>query len=269
MNEAFTDRSLPGLTPSRRRSTECLSDLALDAFMLGELDRSSTEKAHAHLASCVACDQAFALRRSETAAFEARPQFSARLAALTTARPSPAPSFWQTLWPRRLGWVTGLAAAATALIVALPAQQENRVKGGFSLSTFVQKRGATTGTLWMQEPVSPGDKIQFQVTSDAPGYLAVLSVDAANTVSLYYPPGPIAVPIKAGSNQPLQTAVALDEVLGEETVIALRCATAEKTADLAELAQRAVATASKAGHKTLAPLGTGCVEHRLTLTKVP
>jgi hypothetical protein len=272
MNEAAASRDLPGLTPSRRRSSACLSDKTLDALLLEELDGPSTANARAHIADCVDCEKAHAAMRTESTGFCARLRFSAALDSLvehSRLDPTTAPSFWQTLWPRRLVWATGFAAATAALVVGLPAGTENRMKGGFSLSTYVQKHGATNGSLWIDGPVSPGDRIQFQVTSNTPGHLAILAIDDAAQISVYYPPGPVAVPIGVGSNQPLSTAVVLDDTLGTETVIALRCQSAEKTADLIEFARRAVTSSQKNGQtaSSVGALGTGCVEYRLTLTK--
>jgi len=272
MKEATANLALPGLTSSRRQSSACLSDKALDALLLGELDGPLMASAHAHLRDCVACEKAHVAMRNDSANFSARPAFAATLASLVGhGNLATAPSFWQTLWPRRLLWATGLSAATAAVVVGLPAGPENRTKGGFSLSTFVQKQGAANGTLWLDGPVSPGDRIQFQVTSNAPGHLAILAIDEAAQISVYYPPGPIAVPIGVGSNQQLASAVVLDGTLGKETVIALRCQNAETTANLIEFARRAVASSQKAGKpaSSVGALGTGCLEYRLTLTKAP
>ncbi len=273
MNEAAANHDLPGLM-SRRQSSACLSDKVLDALLLEELDVPSAASARAHIQDCVGCEKAHTAMRDDHGNFCGRPNFATTLASLVghdSMAPVTARSIGQKLWPRRFFWATGFAAATVALAVGLPTGPENRTKGGFALSTYVQKQGATNGTLWIDGPISPGDRIQFQVTSNTPGHLAILAIDEAAQISVYYPPGPVAVPIGAGSNQPLSTAVVLDDTLGKETVIALRCEHAKKMADLIEFTRRAVASSQKAGQlaSTVGALGTGCVEYRLTLTKAP
>src|SRR5207253_944057 len=87
------------------------------------------------------------------------------------------------------------------------------------------------------------------------GYLTVVSVDAAKKVSVYYPPGPNAERVEAGHDVPLRSAIELDETLGRETVIGVRCDEARSVAEVVAAAQRGAA------------LGPGCDEVRLELEK--
>lgn len=211
------------LPPRRRRADACLSDRALDALALEELPVEARAAAETHLAACAACAAARDALAGDRAAYLARADVPTLAAdALARAASARRPRFLS-----RLSTVLGVATAAAAAVLVLsprPHGTGTRTKGGFSLTTYVQHAESPgQGTLHAGEPVHPGDKIQFRVGADVRGYLAILAVDAAGAVSVYYPPGADAEPIGPGRDLPLATAVELDDTLGGETVIALLC----------------------------------------------
>jgi uncharacterized protein DUF4384 len=73
------------------------------------------------------------------------------------------------------------------------------------------------------EVVAPGDAVRFAVTTAAPAYVAVLSLDPAGHASIYFPAGPRAEPVAAGTDVPLPLATRLDATPGQERVMGLFC----------------------------------------------
>jgi hypothetical protein len=113
--------------------------------------------------------------------------------------------------------------AATALLVVRTGSlnQATRSKGAPQLGWFVKRgeqvqRGRTGQTLY------PGDSLRFVYSSDAPRFLALFNL-VAREASVYYPPTPDAVRVRAGNDIVLDFSVELDELLGTERVYAMFC----------------------------------------------
>jgi hypothetical protein len=214
------------------RHPECLSRLHCDQLLNGELeDRGDRQR---HCASCPRCTALLAAHRRERAAF-AVPRVRA---------------------PRR--WTIGLAAAAAVFGVWLVARPrgdvaETRGKGKPALAFYV-KHGERVREGGTGEIVSPSDSINFTVSTDAPVYLAIISVDGAGRVSAYYPAGPTAAAISAGHDQVLPRSVLLDDTLGRERVVAAFC-------------DRPIATTEIAAAVARSAIPSGCVVDALTLDK--
>ena len=188
----------------------CLSALHLDRFALGELDGAAADEVRAHLETCARCSEALeAMRPREP------------LPPLRAVRPQPR--------RRSIRWVAagaGLAAAASLLLVLRPSLPRERSKGsGFALGMYVQHGGEVRRAA-AHEEVAPGDAVRFTVTAPADGYVAVLSLDAQGRGSIYYPAGPKAAPVQAGSDMALPLGTKLDATVGEERIVGLFCASA-------------------------------------------
>jgi hypothetical protein len=186
----------------------CLSALHLDRFALGELDDAAADEVRAHLKSCARCSQAVESMRPREPlpplrAVPVRPRSRAiRLAAAAA----------------------GLAAAASVLLMLRTPVPRERSKGsGFALGMYVQHGGEVRRAAAGEE-VAPGDAVRFTVTAPADGYVAVLSLDAQGRGSIYYPAGPRAAPVPAGSDVALPLGTKLDATVGEERVVGLFCA---------------------------------------------
>jgi hypothetical protein len=262
------------------RGADCLSHAALDRLALGEATASESSAASAHVASCARCTAACQRLAQDRASFLATANVNA-LAADALARAgsrATAPAGWRRLLP-----VFGVVAVAgVALLVAGPKQPVQdqgdapaatgyaRKGGNFGLSVYVLHREAggpadATGQLHTGEPLHPGDRIRLQLTSQEAGYALVLGVDAAAKVSVYHPQASAAQPIAAtssGAGELLPQAIELDDTLGPETLVALRCKQ-PLPVSAAVAAARALGTA---GGK--AQLGLPCTEIRYVIEKV-
>jgi len=98
-----------------------------------------------------------------------------------------------------------------------------RSKGSFALSAFV-KRGETVERARSGEVFHPGDALRFSYSADRDGYLAIVSVDARQVVSVYHPAaGDQAPAAPAGAANVLPGSTILDDTLGAETVIGVCC----------------------------------------------
>lgn len=206
---------------------DCLSSLAIDRLLAGELGADERRTAEAHLAECAACRA----RREHAAAFRA--SLGAELGTLgnlesmrRTARAAGRPS-------SRLGGRATLASAlavAAALLLILhrgalesspDGASSTRTKGGGRLGFFVKRAGAVVRGVPGQA-LRPGDAIEFTYSAKKDGYLAVLSVDGAGRASVYYPSAPRARRFIAGE-RPLDESTVLDGVVGDERWLALFC----------------------------------------------
>lgn len=218
------------------RGPECLSRLHCDQLLNGELEyRDDLQR---HSASCERCAALLAVHRRERAEF-----------AVPLRRPRP-----------RRRWPAGVAVAAMALGLWFVMTREGgdgdttRGKGTAAISFYV-KHGEVTHRGGLHDVVFPGDAINFAASTERPAFLAIISIDGADRVSVYYPDGPVAAPVGAGRDQLLPLSVVLDDVLGLERVVGVFCDRA--------LAVGPLAAAVTAG----AELPSGCQTDALTIEK--
>ena len=177
-----------------------LSALRIDRYLLGELLPAEAREVREHVASCAGCARAVELQR-----------------------PEPLPPLRALRSPRRLWALGAVGIAAAASLVLLPRGPAERTKGAaHSIAMFVQ-HGDEVRRAGPGETVAPGDSIRFAVSSAAPAHLAVLSVDPAGRASIYFPVGPRAASVPAGSEVPLPIATRLDATVGDERILALFC----------------------------------------------
>ena len=205
-----------------QRSVECASDLRFDAWLAGELSTPAQTELVMHVASCARCSE------RQQRIVQARERFDTSLDAVISARPANAAprerSAELTLRLGRRSVTAGVcvALAAAAMFALLPKREPagDRVKGGEHVSFFV-KRGDTVQRGAHKQRVQPGDKLRFAYTAMAPRYLAILSVDVASTVSVYYPASDRAARVPPGVEMALPSAVELDACSGGACVCAV------------------------------------------------
>lgn len=244
------------MTLTRSRPETCLSDLKLERVLSEEADAATLEP---HLASCALCTARLGELRAEVAVLADD---------LTRVRP-----LRQRL--KTAGVVAGaLAAGFLAFTVYLqvrvnPLESDGRLKGqGFAVALVVKGADGSIARPSPGASVRPGDAVRFQVSTVRPGFVAILGVDSAGTVSLYYPDeGEGLLQLGEGRGQLLPGSVVLDETLGAELFVALRCDAQTPRTALVEKAKRALETAGGDVAKVQA-LQSGCDEDRFLVTKV-
>lgn len=207
------------LEPVKSLAPGCISDLAFDRWRGGELDATGCLELTQHLEQCRACTA----RRD---AFDAAAQQFLGRADYPRDVPRLRAELRQRRQRSRVAMTAAAAAAATILFWWPSSPQQHRMdrlKGGPSLGFYV-RRGDEVFRGRTGEQVRPGDQLRFTWRSDRPAYLAILSLDAARTVSTYYPP-PNAreVLVPTGNEVALEGAVELDAMLGPERLFAISC----------------------------------------------
>lgn len=189
-----------------RRPADCLSDWMFDRLLTGE---SSSPEARAHVQSCQRCSSRLQALEDEQRAFAADPP----------PRRAPAPRPASAKW-LAMGCVL---AAAAALLVLRPDPGATRIKGGARLDFFV-KRGGQVFEAGEGAELRPGDLLRFRYSAPEAGWLAVLNVDAARQVSVFFPTHDRMTEVPAAVQALLPEATELDATLGEERLIGVFCA---------------------------------------------
>jgi hypothetical protein len=254
----------------------CPSDLVLDRYLVGELDEAARRELETHAAACEACRGLLEARREEVRRFAEAPSLPSRAVATLGRLEQERARRGSRVRALLLG---GLAAAAVASLLAVLVLRGDllrpggegrdvlRLKGSFALSAFV-KRGENVEAARSGERFHPGDALRFEYSATTAGHLAIVSLDAKQVVSLYYPVASArTAPAPAGSKLLLPGSTILDETLGEETVIGVHC---PRPFELATLRARlpALLAALRAGrpHGALLP-EPGCRTARFELRK--
>ena len=187
----------------------CISELAIDRLLAGELPLLEATAAREHSARCGRCGGLLDDALTMQSVFAADPP-PLRLPALRPRR-------------RYLAYAAGALAAAATVVLFVGRRSDDgpggeRTKGGPRVSFFVAHDGhvrhGVTG-----DHVVPGDRIEIATTSHTPGWLTVVSVDGAGVRSVYVPTRAYA----AGTEQIVPFAIELDATLGLETVTATFC----------------------------------------------
>jgi len=227
----------------------CLSALRLDRWMMGELDAADAESVGTHLSTCAACSAAVAGMRGVREEVRALPLPPALLGRPPLRRPVPRGAAVAGL---------GLALAASVLLMLRTEGAGERRKGaGVGLVMYVQHgdevRRAAPG-----ETVAPGDAVRFAVSTPAPAFVAVLSLDPAGRASVYFPQGPRAAEVPAGAEVPLPLGTRLDATVGEERLLGLFCTAPVELEPIRLALQQA---------RDAAPLPTDCQGLRWSFVK--
>jgi hypothetical protein len=252
----------------RARPENCLSDLKLERLELGELVGDEGATARAHLESCAVC------REASTALAAARAQAAPAVElALERALVTP-------LRPRRRRWVervivgaAALAAGGAVVVGALEGfrvgREDGRLKGsGFALGVWVKHPSGQIEHASQGARLSPGDEVEFIVSTVQPGYLGVVSMDASGKVMVFIPEGERLAALGEGKLQQQPGGVLLDDTLGPERFVAVRCAEALPQSRLEAAARDALARAGGDVHAAGALSLEGCIEDAFPIEKV-
>jgi hypothetical protein len=260
----------------RRRPDSCLSDLALERFLVGELNplepegagRAATER---HLEECATCRA----RRDELAAAPAQVPDELWWRGQQAARPAAAAVRARLVTRKMVGGFVAVAAAAAVLVlVARPrpaeltaAGSDTRTKGdGFAMEIVARRTDGRTVPVFDGTALRPGDAIRFVVTAADAGNVAVVGLDSAGHTSVYAPAATdAALGVAAGTHQ-LPGSVVLDDTPGDERFVALLCAAAPTRAALTAAGQQALAAAGGQPTRT-ARLDLPCRQSGVTIHK--
>ncbi len=253
--------------PEPTRPEGCSSDLRMDRFLAGELTEAEQTAFSRHVASCGRCAGRLASISAERARLDERaPAFLTAAAAQPLANASLSGAAPPSVWRKAAPALTILAAAAAVVLwVARPDRalppvvsgETTQAKGGSRIGFYVA-RGEELELGSSGDPVFPADRLQFYYSTDSAGYLALVSVDGARVVSVYFPSGPKAELVRAGREVALPRSWILDQTLGDELVWGLFC---DKAIEL-----ESVRTALEAS-PTSAPRVPGCHVDGLRLVK--
>ncbi len=242
----------------------CLSNLALDRLLAGELDEGAGAAARLHLDGCAHCGPRFRELEADRDRFRAAPP----------ALSLPAPAADPARAPGRASPTFALAASgalAAALVVFLqlrarpgggpaprPDDELARTKGGVRLGFYVKRQDSVLEGR-SGDVVHPGDAVRFSYSSPTAGYLIVVSRDGAGRVSVYYPDGDTrsAAQLPAGADEVLPGSVVLDDAVGPEVVHGILCRAPVPAARIVETLRTSGETGAI----------SGCTADRLTLDK--
>jgi hypothetical protein len=193
----------------RLRPETCLSDLILDRLSVGELEGTDhAARAAGHLEACAPCRDRLQLFKANVVGFK-------------------------SVTPLRRRWLppsVGLAAAAYlgGIVVAGTLLQKDtgvRTKGGLAMQIVAKRQDSgRVEALFEEARLSPGDAIRFKVSTEHAGYLAIVGLDSAQSVSVYYPEKDDEARIEPREQALLDGSIVLDTTLGPERIVALLCA---------------------------------------------
>jgi hypothetical protein len=228
--------------------TRC-SDLRLDRYLSGELDTAARLRFEAHLADSAPCRSRCEELSEDRRRFLERPAIGAWRDGVAIAPPRPT---------RRYALAVTLAAAASLGLVLWPAGEASseRTKGP-AFVVHAAHEGVVTelvdGAL-----VRAGDRLRFSFPGDAGRWVAVIGRDGSGRTAPYLPAEGDAVRLDDPA-RPIDGAVIIDAVFGDERLFAFACDRATPVARLA--------AAVKESGTDAPPSVEGCTVHRLTLAK--
>jgi len=235
------------------------SDLLLDRYLRGELS-AAEQSALASQLTRSDVQARLAERQAERDAFGLQSPSFAALKQRAGAR--------RARWSvPRVSAVLGAAAAAVALVVVVgPALRTppHEAGGGAFLTKggFLSFAVSREGEVRQRTDLAPRDRVRFVVDAGRDSFVAVLSRDGAGEVSVYAPLGQEME--RARGEHTFDHSTELDDVLGEELFVGVRC---EQPAPLQVLRDALVADEGR-GRPTL-PSGCAADVLRVTKAKAP
>jgi hypothetical protein len=239
----------------RQRPETCLSDLSLDRWLAGELAGELAGRqgdvVRSHLRQCPTCgDRLRALQRE--------PEIL------------PGPVHPRPRWRRPIAAASGFAALAGAIaLVAIlrPSEPVVRAKGSLQLDVVVRRPDGRTEPLIAGDALAAGDVLRFVVSTSEPGYAFLIGLDAAGSVSAYFPAVGTPASLPAGRSQALPGSVVLDATLGAERFLLLHCNEATNVDVVAQAGRRALQAAA-GDPRRVERLDLPCRQVGLTAEKV-
>jgi hypothetical protein len=232
--------------------TRC-SDLRLDRFLSGELQEGERLRLEAHLAASQACRRRCdALAADRQRFLGSGRSLSGDFSATRNARaPKPGPA-------RRFVIGATLAAAASAAVVFWPSHEQESVRPKGPAFVVHRARNGFVSELTDGGQVRSGDRLRFSFPGAIGRRVFVVGRDGSGLVAPYMATdaGPIVV---SDTSRPLDGAVALDGVAGDERLYGFSC-------DREVPPERMLQAVRSAGIGDV-PVVDGCRVHRLRLVK--
>jgi hypothetical protein len=204
------------MTPGTRR----IPDALLDRYLADDLRVEAKARLEATLASSPADQARLAELRADSAAFLV--QHPPRILVERFHEKQRRTKVWR--WPALR--TPELAVVAVVVLVLLtfanwPRDPQRGTTAKGLVFAMYRKVSESSAQVAAGETLAPGDSVGFVVKADKSGFVAVLSKDAKDTVSVYYPYGGAKAAPYDVSQLQLPVAIALDDTLGREDVYAL------------------------------------------------
>ncbi|MCP4804986.1 MAG: DUF4384 domain-containing protein [Proteobacteria bacterium] len=202
-------------------------ELALERYVLDELESGHAELVDLHVAECETCAASLtAIHEDDTAmpAFWARIDLSGDTD-LGDIEPANDPQGvtippWKKITP-----ILGLLAAALLIGLLLPTGPEFEARGGEVELQVYRHDGEQGAPVFDGDVVHPGERLGFRLASGRGGHAMVVGVDDAGTIYPCWPqPEGVSVLLDPMTEPTtLPTAVRLDDMLGSERIVAVVC----------------------------------------------
>jgi bacterioferritin-associated ferredoxin len=254
-----------------------LTDLTLERLLHGEPD---TAEAQEHLDDCGACAQRHRALLADAAAD--LPPLRLPTAPVASA-PAPLPDNVVPLSRERPWWSAagGLLAAAAAVLLLVnigpttelplrdpPDHFTKRSADLPALSLEVYRSASgDIARISSDDVVFPGDRLGFRVGSEADGHLLILGIDSTGKAYPCYPSDGTAAAIQHGGPAEVPGAINLDDTLGIERLLAVRCPDPVPFGQLAGALEAAAAGLSP--DSATPQLKEQCAQRELRLRKEP
>ncbi|HUI91216.1 MAG TPA: hypothetical protein VLX68_03110 [Chitinivibrionales bacterium] len=194
--------------------------IELLSYFAGDLPAAKRDAIKRHVASCEQCAGYLASQESEKAAFLREQPFET-----TAARSSVRHTGKLLLYTRRQAYALAasliLLVGASYLFLSSRPEPGYRIKGETALKLFVKNREGGVEKRAGREYFT-GEKIQFLYSCGAKNNFALVSMDTAGAVTVYYPQSrDSSLSLERGQDLPLPNSIALDEYTGRELFIGI------------------------------------------------
>jgi len=223
----------------------------LERLVADDLTGGDHQAVQSHLDGCERCRGEVARLRADIDSFTREVPFGA-FEARQRARLERAPgrSFWRLFFPLGLGLA---AAMAAVLFVAVPRRADDGyvgIKGAGVALTFAVREGTSLRPGVPGEAVTSGTVVQLSYDAGRHEHVALLGVDGAGVVTVYYPDrGDTLGALPAGPAGAFPFSLTLDGTPGVERFVAVF---GDEAAALAPV-RAAVAAVPASGEVALAP----------------
>lgn len=199
-----------------------LSDLALDALRLHELDPTTADAARTHLETCEACAGRRRCLDDDALGFAARFD-AASLAAETLMAPRARPPRRLSVWPR----FAFAAMAAMAIVLVVPPLAPDprpdavRAKGSDRRLELFAVVGGDPAPF--DGVIRAGASLRLRYDAGSRAYARIVWVDPAGATTALFPPADGRAIATRGAVEWVPFEIALDDMPGREAAHALFC----------------------------------------------
>jgi hypothetical protein len=271
----------PGQAPERRGEA-CMSDLALERLLAGDLAGAGRNAVLVHLAACAACAARLDRLERSNERFVRDAPVAPMVDAIARGIAGSVP--WSAR-PRRRAVAAGVVAAVVGIAAAIAlfprtgeraaAPAPERKKGGvaagdgdLTLELIARHADGRVARIASGASLTPGEAVRFHIASSRAGHLAIVGIDAVQVVTPYAPAagagGLIAV---TPGEHLLAGSIILDDTLGVERIVAVRCDEPVPIRDVVAAARRALAIAG-GDPARVDRLELGCAQTSVAIVKV-